>query len=604
MIMKNRNIRLLIIPCTIALAITCIQAGYADVSLQARLESSVIRVNESTPLLVTATITGGESLSAPKIPNQEGLQFQYLSQSQQSQFSFSNGRTTMSQVVQWKYEVIALKEGKYTLDNIQIPGESGNPIKANPIKLTVLATSESKPTPKQNSYGVLVTAELNKENAVVGEEIILTYDAWIPPNRGIDPAKIEDQRGQFQGFWTEIYDYGDNRPVQNMRTQDGTIYKKFPLIRYILYPLKPGKYTIPPLTLVCRVPEGGNLSSFPFQRRMKHISVASTEAVIQVDPLPNEGKPDIFQGAVGNFQLEGQVENTEINEGDTITLKVVLRGEGNIRNVPSPILPDLSKFQEFQADKDEEIQITLEGVKGRIQYTYPLLPHDLNANTIGPVRFAYFDPEQDKYQVLSTDPIQLTIHSLRNSMQGMGYTSDRRIIYRIGDDFRFVISSPLVLSTIFLPVYQTPTFWILFVTPIFIIAFGFYWKRRREFLEYHPAVRQSKKAPRQAKRLLTDARKAFQNGELESVFSHLEKAVTDYISKRWDFSCAGMTSQELQNALQQNGVSEDVSGQVITRLVDLGAARFSGTTHQHEAVQSHIMETEKILSMLMKQKTV
>lgn len=604
MFMDNRNIRLLIIPGLIALAMTCIQTGYADVSLQASLDNSVIRVNETTQLLVTATITGGESISAPKIANLEGLQFQYLSQSQQSQFSFSNGRTTMSRVVQWKYEVIALKEGKYTLDSIHIPGESGHPIKANPIKLTVLAASEARPTPKQNTYGVLVTAELNKEKAVVGEEIILTYDAWIPPNRGIDPAKIEDQRGQFQGFWTEIFDYGDNRPVQNVRTQNGSLYKKFPLIRYILYPLKPGKYTIPPLTLVCRVPENGNFQSFPFTRKMKHISVASTEAVIQVDPLPKEGKPEIFQGAVGKFQLEGQVENTEINEGDTITLKVVLRGEGNIRNVPSPILPDLSKFQEFQADKDEEIQVTKEGVKGRIQYTYPLLPRDVNANTIGPIQFAYFDPEQDKYQVLSTDPIQLTIQSLRNSMQGMGYTSDRRIIYRIGEDFRFVISSPLVLSTIFLPIYQTSTFWVLFVTPIFIIAFGFYWKRRQEFLVYNPAVLQSKKAPRQAKRLLTGARKAFQNGEMESVYSHLEKAVTDYISKRWNFSCAGMTTQELHNVLKQHGVTEEVSGQVITRLEDLDAARFSGTTHQPEAVQSHIMETEKTLSMLMKQKTV
>ena len=65
-----------------------------------------------------------------------------------------------------------------------------------------------------------------------------------------------------------------------------------------------------------------------------------TIPAIQFDskPLP-PGAPEGFENAIGNFELAVQAGETEIREGDPITLEMTVRGSGNLDALNPPEAP-------------------------------------------------------------------------------------------------------------------------------------------------------------------------------------------------------------------------------------------------------------------------
>jgi hypothetical protein len=57
-----------------------------------------------------------------------------------------------------------------------------------------------------------------------------------------------------------------------------------------------------------------------------------------VQPLPEQGKPSDFSGAVGHFTLEVRAAPLDVTAGDPVTLTYTLRGEGDLSSVVPPAL--------------------------------------------------------------------------------------------------------------------------------------------------------------------------------------------------------------------------------------------------------------------------
>ncbi len=587
-------------------------SAYANISASMKLKDNVVQLGESTSLYVTIVADGGEALSSPQIPEYEWTVVELVGQNHKQSVNFVNGKITSVKTLTLTYRVTPLEAGQYAFTNMQLPKTSTS---IEPVSITIMDSnsssssssssqnqSSSNPSSRsipnqsqQNEHGLSMLAELEKNEYYLGEEIILTYYLYYPMNvRDISIQKIEDSRNQFQGFWKEQVEI-----KQQIERLSGSSLVRAPIMSYVLYPLTPGKHTIDSIRLHCNISDRRTI----FPRRFIRTTVQSKPVDIQVNPLPTENKPDIFEGAVGQFQLTSTVEDTDIEEGSHVSLKVTLAGQGNIKNAPDPILPDLSKFDQYDPTREENIQVRKDGMRGQITYSHPLLPHDITANRIGPVRYAYFDPEQEAYQVLKTNPISLNIIPGSNQARGGGFANNRRIITRIGDDFRYIDTSTLAISNVFMPVYFDLRYWLMAVLALLVLVLAVTLKWRREYLQHNPKVAKSLTAPKQAKRLLNEARQSMQSGNTESIYSQLGKAVTDYISNRWNLACAGMTSGDLRQALPQNGVSESCTEEVIQLLEEFDAARFSGAANDPEQVKHDYQKTERVLSALMNQKS-
>ena len=73
-------------------------------------------------------------------------------------------------------------------------------------------------------------------------------------------------------------------------------------------------------------------------------------------PLP-EGAPPSFSGAVGQFELAAETDTTETVVNDTVTIKLILSGSGNLETMGDPQWPDMPGWRAFDSQATTESYI-------------------------------------------------------------------------------------------------------------------------------------------------------------------------------------------------------------------------------------------------------
>jgi hypothetical protein len=371
------------------------------------------------------------------------------------------------------------------------------------------------------------------------------------------------------------------------------------LKHYVVFPLSTGVLNVDPAAISVTV--GGMGLGFFQLGPTQTVNVTSQPFNLEVIPFPPEGRPDIFDGAVGEFNLTVTVNKRELREGDAFTLRVELSGKGNIKNCPPPTLPDLTLFEQYDNTKNEDISVLEDGVAGRIAYEYVLVPKSTSSTEIGPIRFAFFNPNDNQYHTLATEPIHLQI-SARGEGQsdrillGAGAGAKREIILT-GEDFRHIAVGVPGAVDVRLDLYRQPIFVLMLLLPLGMPAGAAVWARHRRRLETNPDYARNRKAPKMARRMLSEARKAVSGGEGDKAYAALTKALADYVGNRWNLPVTGMTVRDLGRQMQQKGVPDEYVQELVTTLEDFEACRFGGAMNSN--LRSDLQRTENLLGKLM-----
>ncbi len=594
-----------------AVLMQCALYASAEIKATVEVEKKILRVGEQTRMAISVVTSGERIQKEPSTPSLDGLNFVFVNSNRGSRFEFINGRSKTSYEYTFVYDIFAIKEGKFQVKDISISSESGS-VKANSFEITVFPGSKPIPTrapsltaPKgTDNIKIYLLADSSKKEVFQGEELVLSYDAvyhqkwrsWFDSaiQRNRDYAIFHEERGALKNFLSEPVNLKySTRPKPVRMAGNRDLFFQKSLIRYVLFPLTPGEYSLNPLSVEFRVLLN-RMNTTPFKVQPDPLN-------IKVKPLPNEGKPDIFKGAVGAFTIKAQAEPLELSEGETVTLRISLNGFGNIKNAPKPILPDLSNFDQFDPTQNESIVVDESGMRGSIEYSHVLIPHDQNANQIDPIKFAYFDPTQKKYIVIQTQPIALTIHPSSSKDVANGRMAfNRRLITRVGEDFRFIATNPAAITNIVLSIHRSLRFWLIILLPVLLLALAIALKWQRNYLAARPNIAKSLKAPKLARKLLTDARKSLEQNDSQAVYVYLGKAITDFISNRWSLACVGMTSLELKDALLKKGIADNYIASITQMLDEFDGVRFSGALQDQQRINDDYAKTEELLSQLMK----
>jgi hypothetical protein len=118
---------------------------------------------------------------------------------------------------------------------------------------------------------------------------------------------------------------------------------------------------------------------------------------LRILPLPEEGRPREFNGAVGRFAVSAKASRTSLAVGDPLTLSLKIKGEGNAQG-PDLDLPGFHRLGIVHKDL----------VGYQADYHLKLLSADVKE--IPAIPFAFFDPGPPAgYRVIRTDPIPLEI---------------------------------------------------------------------------------------------------------------------------------------------------------------------------------------------------
>ena len=335
---------------------------------------------------------------------------------------YNNGVYSIQQV--YTFLIQAAKAGKITISpaNIRFDGKiySSKPIivsvskdkasdaiqrNQNPVVTSPRPNSNNKTIAGANNL-LFVDVEINKTSAFVNEPIEVFYRIYLAPNL---EAELNKQiTTKFNNFWSQTEDVqgGWERSVVNNRVYKSKIFKKA-----ILYPQKTGKLEITPITLDLNIqyPTG----DFDFFGEPE-FSVARREVVsnikyIQVNPLPEKGKPENFTGAVGKFEFDVNVQKSELKSGESLQLDLIVSGNGNLKlfEIPKPNLP--SNFEIFEPKHQEFISENMKGISGKIMDSYTVIPQEKGNFKLKPQQFSFFDVQSKTYKTISSDAIDLNV---------------------------------------------------------------------------------------------------------------------------------------------------------------------------------------------------
>ncbi|GAM10019.1 hypothetical protein OR1_02304 [Geobacter sp. OR-1] len=149
--------------------------------------------------------------------------------------------------------------------------------------------------------------------------------------------------------------------------------------------------TIGPATLECEVmePAAGSAAFFGEATPAK-VTVTSPVAQLQLLPLPNEGRPASFSGAVGRFSVTVVGKPDTVNIGDPITVITTISGTGSLEGAQCPNLsaPGVQSFPSRSTRTGKGLNCE--------QIVIPR-----NQAAVPPVKWSYFDPAGKKYETIT-----------------------------------------------------------------------------------------------------------------------------------------------------------------------------------------------------------
>lgn len=504
---------------------------------------------------------------------------------QSSSLTSINGNTTMSMSL--SYVLVAEKTGDYTIGAAVIQ-VNGKQLKSPPIRVKVVKGASvpqqsqpgvSGPDPRVSqgaanvdiSRRLFIRAVPNKSNVYQGEQLTVTYKLYTNIEL-VDNAL--DKLPDFNGFWSQ--EIKNNNPNVQWETEvlNGTRYSVATLKQIILFPERSGKLTLDPLgmTFLVRVPVPSNDpfemmfggSYKDLQRKVK-----SQPITINVKPLPETGKPEGFQGAVGNYSMEASVDRSVLKANESLNYAIKISGSGNLKLLKTPELtlaPDIEKYDPKVNDKITE---TISGVSGNREFTYLLIPRHEGNYTIAPFRFSYFNPFTQRYVTLNSKEFKLEVAKGAPGSNVTAYSGEQQQdVKLLAKDIRYIKTDSPKLLKAGEEFTGSPLYYVLLGSGpvLFLFALG-YRKWYRENNRDQVAVK-SRNANKMANKHLSVANKQLQSGDRKLFYEAVYKGLYGYLSDKLNIAAAELNQENIGSQLKIRGVKDELIRQ-LSETIDL-----------------------------------
>lgn len=377
--------------------------GAKEVAVSAGVNLS--RVGENRPLEVVVTVVreSGQNVDMDSfVMEGKKIKVQPAGDTTRSMVTIVNG--------QWREEKTVQSQYRFTID-----GKPAGQYVLSPVTVEV----GGKPYSSQSSTYQIVKGEVRREfrlEALVqgpsplypGQHAIFTYRIFFRDN--IDLTLEELPLLKAQGFRLA----GDKRA--NTFVDNGYTVQE---VSQEVVALEPGTFHFGQSVI-----EGYVYDQDFFGRKVyKKPLLRSVAEPIQVTvaAFPVEGRPLAFTGAVGVFSLDVKMTTpTSVSVGDKVLLEVTIQGD-DIATVDVPDVERQTGFMGRFRFSDLPPAATLEGNTKRV--VLELRPLSADITRVPKIQFAYFDPREQKYVVLESEPIPITVTVLEISSQGGALSS-------------------------------------------------------------------------------------------------------------------------------------------------------------------------------------
>ena len=509
---------------------------------------------------------------------------------------FVNGKRTYSMT--YTYFITPLKKGVFDIEQASIEYE-GNVYKTTPVTINVTEAVAIPRDPNDPKYIVdeklHLVAEVSKRSPYVNEPITIVYKLYFAQNVNPTDVDVVDMP-KYNDFWS----YNVDIPNRNIDTSiyKGERYNFVEWRKVVLYPQRAGKLEIKPLSLdvTVNVPTGKR----DFFQRVIYTQVpklvSAGNLTINVKPLPTEGQPVDFSGAVGNFSIDVSTSKKQLKANESLQAKVKISGRGNLRLFGMPNLQTPSAIEQYEPETSENIRSNLSGMSGSVTQSYTLIPQMQGKYPIPSIEFSFFNPKKKTYETIKSSEqlVDVTEGPLANRAVN---PTNPSLAVSIDSPFKFID-----LDTSFVPI-NTPTFfrstlfYLLWGSPLgLVLLYVVYARRKQKQLGDTEGVRM-RTANRMARKYLSEAKRNLNNSE--EFYVALERALHNYLKAKLKMETSDFSKEKIKNILSQIGVEESLVNDFVSVLENCEFARY--TPSSVKAMEQDFANTAKMITQIDKQ---
>lgn len=604
-----------------------------DASFTASVDKNTVGLNDEVKL--TLTVTGSQDTGSPELPELDG--FRKISSGSSSQFSFVNGKMSMSKT--FIYLLMPVKEGKFVIPSATIE-VSGQLLKTEPINVEVVKgaastssvpaqragisqqpqTIQEEPISGQDELKdrIFVKVDTDKKIAYIGEQITMTFKLY---HRGVSIDNLQYAPPVTKGFITEAM--GQQKEFREV--VNGVVYDVVEL-KTAIFPATEGELTIEPAKLKCDLlvrqqrtsrRRSGRDDFFddffqdPFFDSYTRYPIALESDPIKIDVkgFPEEDKPDTFNGAIGTFDLFASASPLSLKAGEPINFVMKVSGAGNITQVQEPVIKDLTGFKAY----DSEVKIDIAGrdpqIAGQKIFQKMIIPQDDKVKEIPAVEFSYFDPLLKQYKTIRKGPIPITVAPAPKKetqivelvKQVATQEEIKPTVKLLAKDIQYIQKSPGRFDKINQYWYKNIFLWVVIILiPLIVVGVSAVYVIHKTRLQEDKAYAKSMGAHRTARHLLDEAINYQKQNKPKDFYDAAAKAVQKYISDKLNIPAGSVTTQALDEILAPKGIKIDVINS-IKRLMDTcDMVRFGAYSSTQQEMKQIIKEIENIIGILSK----
>lgn len=408
--------------------------------------------------------------------------------------------------------------------------------------------------------GAQLEIKIPREKIYIGEsvqcELVFSIDKSLIEN-GFKIGALEPSIKKADAF--------DCPPINPKYTLDVNSDPSKVLFKYpvVITPLKVGNYDLDfsargvlvrelsvddliGMSAIDRMLSMGSGRQIPFEVNMPARKV-------DVLPLPEEGKPAKFTGAIGSFSLENvTIDPDSLSVGEPCTISAKVVGMGNFSRISAPAVDcgDNWKSYKFKSSfVDESNGLGNIGIK---TFECTVVPNKPDLTEAPTLIFNFFNPESGKYVELKSQKIEVSVApSVRSKRAKELEEASKDPIFEnsVSAKEAKAVRSPGVVNS--------PYFW--GVQIVVLAALALFIVRRRNSLKLanNPAYAKALKARKDAEAYLKQAKSAAASGDAAKFFACARRAVQCALSADTELESEALLLRQAEDIMRSKAFPEE-----------------------------------------------
>lgn len=542
---------------------------FAQVSFTATVDKNKVGVGETFKVSFNINNADTKGFTPPSFKN-----FQIVGGPNQStNVQFVNGN--MSRSVSFTYYLKPKQEGVASISPATLTA-NGKTYKTQKIVMEVVKGStqqndqngQQKDVSSQLKDEVFVRLLLDKNEVYQGEQLTATFKLYFRPQ--IYNTSFA-QQPSFTGFWAQDIELPDNTKFKP-EIYNGVQYTTGIIKKMALFPQRSGELEVDPMELQTvvrlQVTGGGNSILDQFFGRYEDIphTFKSRTAKIKVKPLP-ENKPVDYTGLVGKFDLSSNIDKNETGTDEPITLKITIKGEGNLKMLDAPELNLPKDFEVFDPQINDNTTKVSSVVKGSKSFDYLIIPRRPGEFKLPSMSFSYFDLQKKNYVTLRTDEYMLKV-------TGEATTTDNTIpgvtkedIELLGQDIRHIHSGEADFSVKGEHKIDSMLFVGAYASPLLLFLIAFFYRRRELQLAGNQSLMKMRRASKLASQRLKKAHEHLHAENKKGFYDETARAIWGYLGDKLVLSQSELSRERVKEELKGRDVSSETIASTF-RIID------------------------------------